>query len=142
MGRNKIIFIHKQCDNWCRKSNQIYLKLLELISKFIKVTGNKINTKINFRMVKEMVVDPTMEYHLARKSKKWLIYTKIWMKLKEIMMREKSQLQNFKRIHCSVSFIQHSLNNVIKGVESRLAVGKRERACCREHSQETKRLQC
>ena len=78
-------------------------------------------------MVKEMVIDPTMEYHLARKSKKRLVYTTIWMKLKEVMMSEKSQPQNFKTIHCTVSFIQHYLNNVIKDVESRLAVGKRER---------------
>lgn len=40
-------------------------------------------------MVKEMVVDPTMEYYSARNSKKLLTHTTIWMKLKEIMLSEK-----------------------------------------------------
>lgn len=43
-------------------------------------------------MVKEMVADPTMKCLSARKSKKLLIHTTVYMKLKEIVS-EKTKLK-------------------------------------------------
>lgn len=75
----------------------MYIHTQESVALFVKPKKKKPNPKkqIMGRMDKQTWQIHTMEYYLAITGRKFWIHTVAWMKVENIMLCKKSQIQRF-----------------------------------------------